>query len=169
MSPIPFQVVLLFAVATSQIFGGISCCCLGRTLFAELDTADNVTATKLASQHKFSSAPPKRQTGRCPKCSVRKSSSTASGGGSEQASSGRLKNRRAKVCEDGQCLCIKHVVDACPPSSPPSLSHESYAWVSPVLNVKPDREVLACILDKHEVPVRFGGRSWQSIACLWKN
>ena len=165
MSHIPLKVVLLFAVATSQIYGGISCCCLGRTLFADMLTANNATATDLASQQEFSSVPQKHQTGKCPKCSAR----TIGPAASEQAPSNQVDEHLAKVREDGQCRCVKLVVNARTPSEPPSLNHDSHSWVSPVLDVKPEREVLTLVSPKFEVPVRFGGRSWQSIACIWKN
>lgn len=165
MFPIALPVVLLFAVATSQIFGGISCCCLGRTPFAEMLTVNNATATEIAPQHEFFSVTQKRKTGKCPKCSVRKSSPAAS----EQTSSNKLHHYRAKVCEGGQCGCIKPVVNASTPSDPPPLNHDSHVWVSSVLDVKPEREVVAHISPRFEVPIRFGGRSWQSIACVWKN
>ena len=164
MSPNPLQVVLLFAVATSQIFGGFSCYCLGRTLFADLLTVNSVTATKLASPNELSSTPQKRQIGKCPKCSVRKSSPAAA----VQTSSNQHHDHRAKVCEDGKCRCVKLVVSATAPSDPSSLKYDSQ-WVSPVLDVKPEREVFIRIVANFEVPARFGGRSWQSIACLWTN
>jgi len=162
---IPLQFVLLFAVATSQIFGGISCCCLGRTLFADMLAVKRSTATELASQHEFSSELQERQTGKCPKCSARKSSPAAL----EQSTSNPLHDRRDKVCEDSQCRCVKHFVNASTPNDPPFLSHDSDAWLIPFPDVKPEREVLTLILAKFEVPARFGGHSWQSIACVWNN
>jgi len=165
MSLIPFRVILLFAVATSQIFGGISCCCLQRTLFADIHTGSRSTAYEHAAQSELSSVPQKQQTGKCPKCSARKSSPAIA----VKTSSNQRRDHRAKVCEDGQCRCIKLVISANTPSDPPSPNHDSLAWVSLVLDVKPEREVLTRISSNFEVPVRFGGRSWQSIACVWKN
>jgi len=162
MSTIPLQFVLLIAVATSHIFGGVSCCCLGRTLFADLLTVSNTTATELALQKEFSWVRQKQQTGKCQKCLARKSSPTAT----EKIASNRLHDHRAKVCQDGECRCVKLAVKA---SSPPLLSHDSHAWVSLALGVNPEREVLTHILANYDVPIRFGGRSWQSIACVWKN
>jgi len=165
MSPIPIQVVLLFAVATSQIFGGISCCCLGRTIFANILTVNNATTSELASPNEFPAVLQKRQAGTCPKCSVRKSSPAAA----LQTSSNQRYDHRAKVCEGGKCRCVKFAVSSSTPREPPSLNHDSHACVSLVLDLKPEREVLTRMLAKYEVPVRFGGRSWQSIACVWKN
>jgi len=166
---IPLQFVLLFAVATSQIFGGISCCCLGRTLFADLFTVSNASATGFASQNESSSVIQTRQTGKCPHCSVRKSSPAASEPKSEQLSANKIHNHRAKFCGNDQCGCAKLVVNASTPSNPPSLSYDSHAWLSPVLDVNPQRQAFALVSPKFDVPVRFGGRSWQSIACLWNN
>ena len=165
MSPIPLRVVLLIAVATSQIFGGVSCCCLGRTLFADLLTVGNATASEFVSPRDFSSVAQKQQTGKCPKCLARKSSPTAT----EKTALNRLYDHRAKVCHDSECRCVKLAVKASTSSFPRLLSHDSHAWVSPALGVNPEREVLTHILANYDVPVRFGGRSWQSIACLWNN
>ena len=144
MSPIPIQVFLLFAVATSQIFGGFSCCCLGRT---------------------FPSVPTKQQTGKCPKCSAGKNSVAIA----VRTSLNQHHDYGVKVGEDGQCRCFKLVISANSPSDPPSLNYDTHAWVSPVMEMKSDHEGLIRILARHEVPFRFGGRSWQSIACVWKN
>jgi len=165
MSLIPLKAVLLFAVAISQIFGGISCCCLGRTFFADLLTVNSVTANKLASPNELSSVPQKRKIAKCPKCSVRKSSPAAAA----KTSSNQRHDHRARVCEGGKCQCVKLIVSTNTPSDSPTPNHDSHAWVDAVLAEKPEREVLTRSFAKYEVPVRFGGRSWQSIACLWKN
>jgi len=165
MTPIPLQVVLLIAVAISQIFGGISCCCLGITLVADLNIASNATASELVSPQESSSVLQTRQTGKCSKCWAKKSNSTVT----EKTSSHRLHDHHVKVCQDVECRCVKLAVKASTSSSPPLLSHDSHAWVSPALGVNPEREVLTHILAKYDVPARFGGRSWQSIACLWNN
>jgi len=165
MTPIPLQVVLLIAVAISQIFGGISCCCLGRTLVADLNTASNATASELVSPQESSSVLETRQTGKCSKCWAKKSSPT----GTEKTFSKQIYDHYVNICEDGECRCVKLAVKASTPSSPPSLSNDSLAWLSPVLGVKPEREGLTHIFAKYDVPARFGGRSWQSIACLWNN
>ena len=162
MSRIPLKIVLLFAVATSQIFGGISCCCVGRTFFADLLKFNNVTTTKFSSPN---SVAQKRQIGKCPKCSVRKSSPAVA----VQTSSNQRSAHRTKVCEGGKCKCVKLVVSANTPCDPPAPNHDSHAWVDSILDVKPEREVLTGSSAKYEVPVRFGGCSWQSIACVWKN
>jgi len=162
MPLIPLKVVLLFAVATSQIFGGISCCCLGRTFFADVLKVNNVAASKLLLQNEFPAVPHKRQTGRCPKCSVRKSSPAT-------AVQSYWNDHRANVCESGKCRCVKIAVRSSTPSDPPSLNHDTHAGVGQVLDVKLEREALIRASAKYELPVRFGGRSWQSIACVWKN
>jgi len=165
MSLFPLKVVLLLAVATSQIFGGIACCCLGRSILADSLTVNSVTSTKLASPNELSSVPQKRQMGKCPKCSSRKNSPEAA----LQTSSNQRYDHRARVCEGGKCQCVKLVVSVNTPSDLPTPNYDSYAWVDPVLDVKPEHEVLSRNSAKYEVPVRFGGCSWQSIACLWKN
>ena len=162
MFPIPLQVVLLFAVAISQIFGGISCCCLQRALSPDNLAASGATVSELFSQPDFSAVLQKQQTGKCPKCSSRQSSPAI-------VVKTTSNEHRAKICEDGHCRCVKLVNSVNIPSDPPTPNQDSHAWVSLVLDVKPEREVLTRVLAKYEVPVRFGGRSWQSIACVWKN
>jgi len=169
MSLIPLQFVLLFAVATSQIFGGISCCCLGRTLFADLPAVSNASSTEFVWQNESSSVLQSLQTGKCPNCSVKKSSPAASEQKHEHASSNKIHDQRAKFCGNDQCGCVKLFVNASTLTNPSSLSYDSHAWLSPVLDVNPQRQAFALVSPKFDVPVRFGGRSWQSIACLWNN
>lgn len=162
MFPIPIQYVLLFAVAINQIFGGISCCCLGRTLFSSTAVANGAAVKDLTG--KLSSGGASRPIGKCPKCSARKS---------EQPACKNAAAMHAKPCpsinEDGQCRCLKVVINASVSNEPVTVDSETLARTVPVLDSVPKRDVLAAELQRFEVPIRFGGRSWQSIACVWKN
>ncbi len=165
MNLLPFKVVLLIAVATSQIFGGISCCCLGRSIFGNLLTMDSAKANQFAMPGGLASVTQKRQIGKCAKCSVGKRSPAIA----VHISSNQRQDRRARVCEGGKCRCCRLVISANTPLDPPTTDCHAPNWVDPILGVKPGREVLNRNSEKYEVPVRFGGRNWQSIACLWKN
>ena len=163
MSPIPLQVVLLFAVATSQIFGGISCCCLGRSNSSSLLAVSNSTVSELALRHSSSSELKKGPSGTCPRCSVRKSSPISS----MQTASNHRQDYHSRVCGDGNCRCVNHAANASTSNNPPSLSCDANGRLSPILDVKPQSALITPVFAKFEIPVRFGGRSWQSIACVW--
>jgi hypothetical protein len=46
---------------------------------------------------------------------------------------------------------------------------KSIAWACVAFaSIKPTATAVLS-LGKFEVPVRFGGHSWQSIACVWRN
>lgn len=163
MSLIPLQYVLLFALAYSQIFGGISCCCLGRTLFSNSAMVDASSVGDASSKNR--TAETARPTGKCPKCSARKPANPLT---SKDASAKRA-TPCSTISDDGQCRCHKLVINANSQNEPLTVDGANPVWWLPVLESIPKHEVAMIELRKFEVPIRFGGRSWQSIACIWKN
>lgn len=163
MSLIPLQYVLLFALAYSQIFGGISCCCLGRTLFSNRTVVDASAVGDETSKNK--TAETAKPTGKCPKCSSRKSI--------DRPTSKDALAKRATPCStisnDWQCQCQKLVINANTQNEPLTIDGANHVCWLPVWGSVPKHEVALIELRKFEVPIRFGGRSWQSIACVWKN
>lgn len=162
MSLIPLQYVLLFAIAISQIFGGISCCCLGRTLFGSAAVAAGGAIRDLTGE--TSSADTFKPIGKCPKCSARKSDRPAS-----KNTSATQATSCPAISDDGQCQCQKLNINASTSNELVTVDRETLAWSVPILDSAPNREVVALDLRKFEVPIRFGGRSWQSVACVWMN
>ena len=163
MSLIPLQYVLLFALAFSQIFGGISCCCLGRTLFSNSEVVDASSVGDAASKNKTTETA--RPTGKCPKCSARKSSDWLA---CKDTSTDRS-TPCSTISDDEQCRCQKLIINAGTPNELLTADGANHAWWLPVLGSVPKHELAMIELRKFEVPIRFGGRSWQSIACVWKN
>lgn len=160
MSTLTLKIVLLFAVVSSQLFGGISCCCLGRFLSETAGTASDV------STHSSSGGAPQGEDSqpvkRCPKCSR---GSTNRG----EIGSHSRKQPSAKICDGEQCRCAKLAVNATPPKDPLTKVIDHPLWVPPTESLVTGRDSTLVDLRKYEVPIRFGGRSWQSIACVWKN
>jgi hypothetical protein len=162
MFQFPLQIVLLFAVSISQIFGGISCCCLGKGLFGDSPSASEVVVRDLESGSKSVSTP--KPVGKCPKCSGRRAERSTA-----KDESSRTSQNQSKVCEDSQCRCVKLIVNAKTEVEPVSIHGNEKAWSSSVVVPMPLLVLANFELRKFEVPVRFGGRSWQTIACVWKN
>jgi len=155
MSPFSLQFVLLVAVAASQIFGGISCCCLGKAIFPPVAYAAN--GSQPATQPV--------QRARCPKCAARTSHQSPA----SLSKPVKQLSDPAKVCENIQCRCIKAVNSASTPNDPSVHQPTVYGLVGTIpapLLTSADRTPAA---RKFKVPDRLGGRSWQSIACVWKN
>jgi hypothetical protein len=158
MSSVPLQLVLLFAVAYSQIFGGVSCCCLSRALFMSWTHSSEVSSP---SGSEASTAGP-ADSPKCPKCAA---SRTSSESGTPEVKGGRT----CTLSDDYQCRCAKLAASAgvhTDPFSPINVPHE-LASSANLWNVVPAAK--AEVSRSDGMPVRFGGRSWQSVACVWKN
>jgi hypothetical protein len=164
MSSVPLKLVLLIAVVTSQILGGNSCCCLETAIYSFF-VGDGSIATGTDRRQEVSPTCQPSPKWTCPKCSVRKRSEALPDLGARKMQP----CHRPQVGEDGQCRCAKHLINATIPGEPFSLKLDSPAWSKPFLEAKPEREVDSILLRNYEVPVRFGGHSWLSIACIWKN
>ncbi len=158
MSPVPLQFVLLLAVAISQIFGGISCCCLGRSLLLPFSNAANAVADSPVSVSQ-----PAGEAA-CPKCAARPRHDSVTSPGTRAEVNGA----RTQLCEDGQCRCVKYVSFANTQNESTVVQSFDSSVVDVVASDLP-RFLDQAPVRKFEVPIRLGGHSWQSIACVWKN
>ena len=155
MSSLTLHIVLLFAVAYSQIFGGVSCCCLSRTTIASLNPAHEAAS---ANQDQTPANVPLVR--KCPKCAA------------SQPSLARSVNttglRDYSVEGSNECQCTKVVSSATVQLEPrsPSIAVQFVATHSANWDIVPRAEPR--VFQGYEVPIRFGGSSWQSIACVWK-
>jgi hypothetical protein len=64
---------------------------------------------------------------------------------------------------------VKLVVNAKTEAESVSILGSEKAWSNFIVAPMPLLVSANLELRKFEVPVRFGGRSWQTIACVWKN
>jgi len=156
MSSVTLHIILLLAVAYSQIFGGVSCCCLSRSI--------------LVGSYSSSEYPPSSEQGpastnapsvpKCPRCAASKSSVAKSfdANGSPATS----------IAAGSECQCAKASSHAALQLEPraPSVTVHFIALPPATWDLVPVEEQKAW--QRHEVPFRFGGNSWQSMACVWK-
>jgi hypothetical protein len=153
--------ILLLVVAYSQVLGGVSCCCLGRSLVEGICGMPLATGdAEVAGSNSIATQPP-----RCAKCTARPTGKPAI---SAQPAAKTSSRSGLGVCQGGQCNCGKFVLNANEPTVPVSVSAKSFGWVSVVFTPKIVLIAPSCV-GKFEIPLRFGGRLWQSIACVWKN
>lgn len=158
MSSLPLQIVLPFAVACSQIFGGVSCCCLSGVLSVGWSSWSE-TSSKTGREVSTASHP---ITSKCPKCEASRASNAS---GKSESKGGRP----CTISDDNQCRCAKVAASAGLNTEPVSLNNVPHE-LAPMANawsVVPAAE--AGLTRIYDVPVRCGGRSWQSVACVWKN
>lgn len=154
--------ILLLTVAYSQVFGGVSCCCLGRSLLESIsgkpleDAEADIGALK----------PVAAQPSRCPKCAAR---STGKPTDSVQPVSNTSLQSTLGVCQSVQCDCSKLVLNASQPKEPFSVPAKSIGWAFVAVASPKPGAIAVSSFGKFEVPIRFGGRAWQTIACVWKN
>lgn len=158
MSPLPLQLVLLFAVAYSQIFGGVSCCCLSHAFLAGWTNSSEINSP---AGREVSAARP-AYTPKCPRCAAARASSSR---GTPEAKV----SRAGVISDDNQCRCEKFAAIAGVETEPFSLKCELHELAPPndVRNVVTTSA--ASVSRSYGVPMRFGGRSWQSVACVWNN
>ncbi len=154
--------VLLLAVVSSQILGGVSCCCLGRSLLESISGLPLAAAVADVASSKAVAAQPSQ----CPKCAARPTGKpTGSARPVEKTSS----TSRLDTCLGNQCNCSKLVLNASVPTEPISVPAKSAGWASVAVTSPKMLAIAMSNFGKFEVPIRFGGRSWQTIACVWKN
>jgi hypothetical protein len=152
--------VLLVAVATSQVFGGISCCCLGSKLATSFKS-DEVGLT--ASLEESASSTKPRVA--CPRCAVRKNA-PAKG---EQSSRSPSRYDEFSAEDRSPCQCVKLDLAASLPGEPMSFVSDNLFCECQSFIHGLTREVQTISVRDYKVPDRLGGRRWQSVACVWKN
>lgn len=169
MSSLPLHLVLLCAIACSQIFGGFSCCCLARSIAAGLYIAAEAALPKQQEQEQEQeqATSSQRTAPKCPRCATGRVSAASA----RVATANENEVNGLQPCSlsgGGECRCVK-------PSSLATLQHELRYQSIPVYFIpRPivGLEAIPCEVQgevrRHNLPLRFGGHSWQSMACIWK-
>ncbi len=142
------HIFLLLAVVCGQALSGVSCCCLARSLYAGC-SAD--VGTRAAS------AP------RCPKCAAHVDRPSVS-------------SVDARTCctigdvqsNGGTCSCMKRSLVANQSDERPAKAVDHSGWMVPASFSKDSTSLTPSVSERFNVP-RFGGTTWQSIACVWRN
>jgi len=154
------QLVLLLAIATSQILGGVSCCCLGRSV-ATFDALHN-TSTTAASTASLETKQSRQPA--CSKCVKR----------DRQKAHPTSLDATSPTCHDivsdanDKCSCHQVEPNACSPKVSASPERSLTFFVCDSLLSQPaDRS--AHRIRKADAPCRIGRHSWQAIACIWTN
>jgi hypothetical protein len=164
MFPPPLKFVLLIAIATSQIFGGISCCCLGKSVCSAF--LDNHTPARVDESDSVQSVSTPQSSSRCPNCAARTSVRAVV----ETRNNGNSHCNQTYATEDNQCRCVKLNINSSNPTDPPSFHPDVQNAVAHDPFANAHREIDSLLLNRdYAVPIRFGGNSWQSIACVWNN
>lgn len=156
MSSITLHFVLLFAIAYGQIFSGVSCCCLSRSVIARFSSVGQALG---ADRHPQTLAKTPHIP-KCPRCAASQTSVTRS-----------LNAKGVQKCiaaGSGECQCTKATCSAGIQPKPRPWSITLPYVATSVATV----DLLLCAkrwsLRGYEVPLRLGWHSWQSIACVWK-
>jgi hypothetical protein len=149
------KLVLLVAVVTSQILGGVSCCCLSRTLVFSLIAA---------GQGFVGSASSAQLQPVCPKCAARKRLSH-----NKTCSHNVARGLEVSAGASDQCRCVKLDVKSSVLNEPLPFASGDLCCEGQHLNHWASCEIEPVSVRDYQIPDRFGGRSWQSIACVWKN
>lgn len=165
MASSPLPILLLIAVAFSQVFGGVSCCCLSRSLF--LDWGSSSSNSDMDSKHCDPLKPSKRSgpgktSSKCPRCSAAKTATPAPSKDSKPISGIVCKSNGSE-----QCQCTRYVAAA-----------ELATWTKSVPQTFLDWSLLTDVATQtlpsttralicETVPLHPSGVSWQAYACIW--
>lgn len=151
---------LLVAVATNQILGGILCCCIGKTFAASFTEPGSIVTTQTVGQ-----ASPTEVRPVCPKCVVRKVRPSEDDGVSHST----MRCRDVSAEKGDPCRCVK--LDLALSVLSESKSFVPDETASDLLHFGPCErcEVKMTAARNHIFPDLLGGRSWQSITCVWRN
>lgn len=166
MSSFPVPFLLLIAVAFGQIFGGVSCCCLSRSLLDGWTPAGESTESISSAQGSGARAnlPGDSNTSarKCPRCAK-----VAVTPRPPNEPSPRSPVDGCKSNDSSQCDCVEHFLEADRPSEGGSATETSHSWLTfGDLSSQPRSQSrhLARITSP---PLRVRGLSWQALACIW--
>lgn len=166
MSSFPISVLLLIAIAFSQIFGGVSCCCLSRSILegwtiAGVSIESGTTGTGEEKQTR-AQTPAKAAAPKCPRCAAADTPPRAT---NKQRPSAPVDGCLAG--DSNQCDCVSQVLEADRTTESGSTTQTSHSWTT-LHDLFPKRRETLSPLDRFEGPL-FGSRgiSWQAIACKW--
>ncbi len=149
--------VLLGAIAFSQILGGISCCCLSKVLSLAGTLVAKAECTGPASMLA------EREWSRpaCLRCLTSRQLTVR-----DQE---MVTDVGIVLTSDQQCDCSQVLLRAVVPDEPRTVVSVKSLFAVP-FEIRPARlAVQINQVARGELPVRFGGHSWRSIACVWKN
>lgn len=148
----------MIAVAISQAIGGVSCCCLGRA-FSESLSGFSGPAPFVMTEGSSVTRPA------CPKCSAR----TLNGSPSKSDVVSQTICADERVENEQRCNCAKLEILSNAPGDPVSVERDIQLGFGILCVGEPLPRVESLRLSDFKVPVRFGGHSWQSFACVWRN
>ncbi len=150
------HILLLLTIMCSQVLCGVSCCCLARSL-----AISNLNTAVVADQ---APAP------RCSKCAAH-ASSVAAARASQQKNSCHSRSLRLGDVQsrDNTCSCVKTPLIASQSNDQLSLIVTNCGWILPAYIPAFYTSLSLSSFDRFELAARFGGGTWQSIACIWRN
>lgn len=158
---------VLIAIAYSQILGGITCCCLVRSLSERLGTLTSVQASDADScDTNVADVKEKPTHVRCPKCAARSTTQNSDSPknvaqeSSQPASTGEI---------NAPCSCSKLDLVGNESNESPSLKFKTGGadWIPPLLS-RLSVFGLECSIQYSSPPLlRPSKQSWQSLVCVW--
>jgi hypothetical protein len=161
--------MLLLAIAYSQILGGITCCCLVRSISGRIAILNNVSNSEPNSCAVSDSDVAEKPTSfRCPKCAARSNAQTSD----TPVVAAKDSSKSNGVSEfDAPCSCSKfHFVgNEC--SEPPTLKFKNGGadWVAPLLPSH-SAHILQVRNQYGSPPLLLPSKhSWQSLVCVWNH
>lgn len=157
MYSFPFQVFLVLTVTCSQIFAGVSCCCLPRLVASCLRSSTTTDATEVLKP----SILDKGSVSKCPRCAAVKAR--------KQASQDNNRDSVCSIANDVKCNCHKAWLQVLAQDEPQKLHVCHQFFIPSVPRAARFCDGLELVRFRHEIPFRLGGHSWQAIACIWRN
>jgi hypothetical protein len=152
-----FKVLLLIAVAVSQLFWGVSCCCFVKP---QLDNPSARVYKSGAAGSGDQLRASAQTSGSCPKCCAKVT---------KQVSSASCSKPATTISTDGDCRCAKVCLGAMTLAEPLLPKRTIAGWSIPVSDTSLPSDPVVRLQARFEVPVRFGRRTWYAIACIWRN
>ncbi|AMV30593.1 hypothetical protein VN12_00655 [Pirellula sp. SH-Sr6A] len=149
MSSFPTSILLLIAVAFGQIFGGVSCCCLSRSLLDGWASA----GTSIESE----TAAPK-----CPRCAAAAPQPCPANDPRPIPPVEGFKSNDAN-----QCDCVEHALEADRPSEGGTATETSPSWAILEDLSSRTRAASSHVVQGALPPLRSHGISWQALAYKW--
>ncbi len=149
------QYVLLLAVAYSQLFGGVSCCCFFRTILP--DTVAKFDGTQEVDQ--IRAVQVKQSVPKCPRCAASRKSTVR-----------KVDDADFMACQvswSHECRCLKGLSTPAVQAKPIEFSDSVSFFSIPMSDLGAISIETRIGLLLPAAPIRFGEKSWQSIACIW--
>lgn len=156
MFRITTSILLLLIVVCGQVLSGVSCCCLARSLaigsYDKAEVADQAPAP------------------RCPKCAVHSNSEQAGSASQHKVTCPNRPSRSGDVLSrSNTCSCVKTPLIASQSDEQLPLTARGCGWVVPAYISTFYSSLSLSSMDRFDLAARFGGGTWQSIACIWRN